>query len=499
MRSISPDRSAVISNSRPAVPDTNVVNMAREGLRIPLRTRPAPGGDCARASVQKRVFPFTGPGTSIDLTVEPLDGVPGRESLHDHVRGDGLTAAATGETGVRRRRRRNHPAPRKRTPRRPGARAGDVSKSSKPRMRSCNPPTRNINPRTKSWKPPRRNCSRSTKNWKPSTPSSTAKSRNSITPTAICRICSTARRSRRSFWTWNCASRISRPPRAAVFRLIPGDIGRPITDLAAQFADGDLVRGHPGSAANAGDAGAANRRRLPDQHYQMRILPYRTVNNVIDGVVITFLDVTQIKEAEQRAVEAQLYAENIVETVREPLLVLDPDLRVKSANKAFYETFQVSEDATIGKLLIRTRQPAMGYPGAAALVDRGAAEQRSGEGFPGGAWIFPASGAESDAAQRPPDRRASKAAPLILLVDRGHHRIPRGVAAAQRRSQAHRLRDVPRSAGTAAHGGQLHATAGKGVQGQARRPGRSVYRLCGGGRPADGDLTEGSARVLVGE
>ena len=72
----------------------------------------------------------------------------------------------------------------------------------------------------------------------------------------------------------------------------------------------------------------------------MRILPYRTVNDAIEGVVITFLDVTPIRDAEQRALAAQLYAESIVETVREPLLVLDSALRVSSANKAFYETFR---------------------------------------------------------------------------------------------------------------------------------------------------------------
>ena len=43
---------------------------------------------------------------------------------------------------------------------------------------------------------------------------------------------------------------------------------------------------------------------------------------------------------------AQTYAESIVETVREPLVVLDAGLRVKSANKAFYETFQVFKGAT---------------------------------------------------------------------------------------------------------------------------------------------------------
>ena len=57
----------------------------------------------------------------------------------------------------------------------------------------------------------------------------------------------------------------------------------------------------------------------------MRLVPYRTVENVIDGVVLTFIDVTDLKQAEEAAHAAQAYAESIVDTVREPLLVLDAD------------------------------------------------------------------------------------------------------------------------------------------------------------------------------
>jgi signal transduction histidine kinase len=48
---------------------------------------------------------------------------------------------------------------------------------------------------------------------------------------------------------------------------------------------------------------------------------------------------------------AKVYAENIVQTVREPLLVLDADLRVLSANKSFYELFKVSENETKGQVI----------------------------------------------------------------------------------------------------------------------------------------------------
>lgn len=49
--------------------------------------------------------------------------------------------------------------------------------------------------------------------------------------------------------------------------------------------------------------------------------------------------------------DIQTYAQNIVDTVREPLLILDATLRVRSANRAFYQTFHVSADETEGRLI----------------------------------------------------------------------------------------------------------------------------------------------------
>ncbi|MBN2120478.1 MAG: sensor domain-containing diguanylate cyclase [Candidatus Omnitrophica bacterium] len=52
-------------------------------------------------------------------------------------------------------------------------------------------------------------------------------------------------------------------------------------------------------------------------------------------------EIEQRKQAEQAAQDAREYAESIVDTVREPLLVLDADLRVISASRSFYQTFKV--------------------------------------------------------------------------------------------------------------------------------------------------------------
>ena len=67
--------------------------------------------------------------------------------------------------------------------------------------------------------------------------------------------------------------------------------------------------------------------------------------------LITIRDITERKRAEQAIRDAQEYAESIVATVREPLLVLDADLRVIKANKSFYWTFQITPEKTENRLL----------------------------------------------------------------------------------------------------------------------------------------------------
>jgi PAS domain S-box-containing protein len=64
------------------------------------------------------------------------------------------------------------------------------------------------------------------------------------------------------------------------------------------------------------------------------------------GLVVVFRDITERKHAEQAMADARAYAQSIVDTVREPLLVLDGELRVKSASRSFYRTFGVTREET---------------------------------------------------------------------------------------------------------------------------------------------------------
>jgi len=69
------------------------------------------------------------------------------------------------------------------------------------------------------------------------------------------------------------------------------------------------------------------------------------------GVVMIFRDITERREAERLIESARGFAENLVTTVREPLLVLNADLHVRSANRSFYETFRVRPAETIGRFV----------------------------------------------------------------------------------------------------------------------------------------------------
>jgi len=138
------------------------------------------------------------------------------------------------------------------------------------------------------------------------------------------------------------------PSMTKLFSLIPTDIGRPIRDLTTRISYADLYK----DAQTVIDTLQAKETEVMAEHgrwFLMRILPYRTKENVIDGLVITFIDVTDRKRAVEQMCAAKNFAERIVETVRLPLLVLDPDLNVISANAQFCRKFRTTRGETENK------------------------------------------------------------------------------------------------------------------------------------------------------
>jgi two-component system CheB/CheR fusion protein len=80
-------------------------------------------------------------------------------------------------------------------------------------------------------------------------------------------------------------------------------------------------------------------------------LPYRSLDNYINGAVLTFTDITALKTLEARLQETARFSASMMATVREPQLALGADLAIVSANDAFAEAFQQPLVKLVGRPL----------------------------------------------------------------------------------------------------------------------------------------------------
>jgi len=128
-----------------------------------------------------------------------------------------------------------------------------------------------------------------------------------------------------------------------MLNLIASDVGRSITDLQPQMELPDLRR----LLLDAMESGNRKPRDIRDAYgrwYSLRILPSVGPDGRNDGAVLMLIDI----DAAKRGLD---FAEAIVETVREPLVILNQNLQVVKVNKTFYETFQVAREDTEGRLI----------------------------------------------------------------------------------------------------------------------------------------------------
>jgi two-component system CheB/CheR fusion protein len=132
--------------------------------------------------------------------------------------------------------------------------------------------------------------------------------------------------------------------------LVAGDIGRFIGDIAINAAGRENL-GEDATHVLATQLVEEKEVRAKDGRlYLMRTMPLKAPDQQKRGVVVTFTNVTLIKAlAEEKT--AREYAEAVVDSVREPLVVLDATLHVVSANRAFYDLFGVPKDETLGRLV----------------------------------------------------------------------------------------------------------------------------------------------------
>ncbi len=97
--------------------------------------------------------------------------------------------------------------------------------------------------------------------------------------------------------------------------------------------------------------------------------PICNVSGEVAGVVLVFRDITERRRAEQLIQDTLSYAENIIATLREPFIVLDNNLRIKTANRCFYETFRVSPEETENQFIYDLGNRQWNIPKLRALLE----------------------------------------------------------------------------------------------------------------------------------
>ncbi len=147
-----------------------------------------------------------------------------------------------------------------------------------------------------------------------------------------------------------------------LFSITPSDEGRPITDFAHQLEYDDLIED---ARAVLSEFRLVRReiRSRDDRWYDVRLRPYRTIDDRIDGVVITFIDITERRQTEEalRESEKQLRQQKrLVELSHDPIFIWELDAGIIEWNRGCEELYGYTREEALGKgkeQLLRTEVP----------------------------------------------------------------------------------------------------------------------------------------------
>jgi len=106
---------------------------------------------------------------------------------------------------------------------------------------------------------------------------------------------------------------------------------------------------------------------FPDIGRRIMLLNARKLHAEL--VLLAMEDVTEKRRSQQLLEQIESYAQDVVDTVREPLLILDSSLRVHSANRAFYQTLHVSSEETENQLIYQLGNGQWDIPALRTLLE----------------------------------------------------------------------------------------------------------------------------------
>jgi two-component system CheB/CheR fusion protein len=148
------------------------------------------------------------------------------------------------------------------------------------------------------------------------------------------------------------------PMAERLFNLIPSDAGRRLSDMNRSVLMPELDE----TIRQVIDDLTVVEREAQDRDghwYLIRIRPYRTRENKIDGAVIILIDIDELRQA----------LGVVLGMVHQPLLVLGLDLKVRSANLSFLKAFNLSENQAVGRLIYELNDKQWDIPQLHTLLE----------------------------------------------------------------------------------------------------------------------------------
>ncbi|MBZ5594350.1 MAG: PAS domain-containing protein [Acidobacteriia bacterium] len=158
------------------------------------------------------------------------------------------------------------------------------------------------------------------------------------------------------------------PQAEKVFSIIASDVGRPIGNIRPNIIIPNLeqlltevietLRTHEAEVQD-----------VNGRWHLLRVRPYRTEENKIDGAVVALVDIDQMKQASEAVRLARDLNLSIIETARSSLLVLDAELRAKLANPAFYQMFELTPGEVLDQNIYDIAGGYWKFPALCALFE----------------------------------------------------------------------------------------------------------------------------------
>jgi two-component system CheB/CheR fusion protein len=140
------------------------------------------------------------------------------------------------------------------------------------------------------------------------------------------------------------------PMAEKVLNLIPTDVGRRITDIKPNIDCPDLER----LISESVDSMVTVEREVHDRQggaYTLRIRPYKSLENRIDGAILVLFEVDASRRGDLSQQYPSAALESLIDGLDSPLVMLDPELRVKFVNQAFLSAHALKRESAVGHLL----------------------------------------------------------------------------------------------------------------------------------------------------